>query len=242
MRVVCHAGEVASQHEGRDQRRGRRPAAIGALALAVALPSVVVVGCSGDDSESGSPGAVTDTTPVDPFAEEVVDACGHDLSALTSTIFGVDPASGAVRWQATIPLAENYLLRSADGDPQVSLELRSVEVVLDPDTGEIVDTPPAGAHEVLVDTTGATVTGVGGLLVDGGTQPAEITVDGRRLTTAAGETGQTTVGLTAFDAGSGVAAWRVDLGAADEVGAVTAPVLFGDTVVVIASSPQPICG
>jgi outer membrane protein assembly factor BamB len=181
------------------------------------------------------------TTTLDPFAETVLDACGNDLSALTSTVWAVDPADGAVQWKTEVPLASNFLLRSSDGDPQLSLVNRAVEVVLDDATGSIVDTPPAGAHEVLVDVAGATETGVGGMFVDGEKQPAEISVDGRRLTTAAGETGQTTVGLTAFEPGSAVTAWRVDLGPADQVGSLSAPVLYGDTVVVVSSPPRPAC-
>jgi hypothetical protein len=220
--------------------------AVAVRAVAVALVGgLVALGCS-SDGEGSSPDetAPVETAPpttVDPFAEEVVDACGNDLSGLTSTVWGVDPADGSVRWQSEVPLAANYLLRSGDGDPQLSLELRSVEVVLDDESGEIVDTPPAGAHEVVVDVAGATETGVGGLFVDGEKQPAEIEVDGRRLTTAAGQTGQTTVGLSAFDAGSASPAWRVEIGAADQVGSLSAPVLFGDTVVVVTSVTRPIC-
>jgi outer membrane protein assembly factor BamB len=212
----------------------------------VVVAGLLAVGCSseGDGSSLNDAAPPVDTAPpttVDPFAEQVVDACGNDLSELTSTVWAVDPADGTVQWTTEVPLAANYLLRSSDGDPQLSLELRSVEVVLDDGTGEIVDTPPAGAHEVLVDVAGATETGVGGLFVDGEKQPAEIEVDGRRLTTAAGQTGQTTVGLTAFDAGSVSPAWRVDLGSADQLGSLSAPVLFGDTVVVVTSVTRPTC-
>jgi outer membrane protein assembly factor BamB len=240
---------MASQRGGRDpvgggERRTRGRSAAAAL-VAVAVVALTTVGCSSDDGDDTVLPNGTAATPVptttDPFAEEVVDACGNDLAPLTSTVWAIDPADGAVRWQAMVPLAENYLLRSADGDPQLALELRSVEVVLDADTGEIVDTPPAGAHEVLVDPSGATQSGVGGLLVDGEAQPAEIEVGGRRVTTAAGETGQTSVAVSAFDAGSAAPAWRAEVGAADQVASLSAPVLYGDVVVVVTGPPQPVC-
>ena len=170
-----------------------------------------------------------------------MDACGNDLALLTSTVFGVDPQDGTVSWQTPVPLAETFLLRSGAGDPQLSLVLRSVEVVIDSATGRVVDTPAAGVHEVLVDPTGSTASGVGGLLVDGVSQPATVEVGGQRITTAAGETGQTTVALTATDAATSAPAWRVDLGAADQVAGVSAPVVFGDTVVVVTSPPRPAC-
>ncbi|HEY6532573.1 MAG TPA: hypothetical protein VIY72_09725 [Acidimicrobiales bacterium] len=218
---------------GGHRRRFGGVSALGVLAVA----AIAAVGCSSDEGASQPP----PTTTADPLAEQVVDACGHDLSALTSTVWAIDPTDGTVRWSTEVPLAENYLLSSSEGDPQLSLELRSVEVVVDAATGEIVDTPPAGAHEVLVDTTGATASGVGGLMVDGTPQPATIEVDGRRITTAAGETGQTTVGVTAVDAASSAPAWRVEVGAADRVGSLSAPVLYGDAVVVVTSPPRPDC-
>ena len=62
-----------------------------------------------------------------------------------------------------------------------------------------------------------------------------------RVTTAAGETGQTTVGLTATDAATAAPAWRVELGPTDSIGSLSPPVVFGDTVVVVSSQPRPAC-
>jgi predicted small lipoprotein YifL len=216
---------------------------VGVCAVAVLVVAGLVAGCGleGPSEEPPTTERVEPPTTVDPLAAPVVDACGNDLAALTSAVVGVDPQDGTVRWQAEVPLADTFLLRSADGDPQLSLVLRKVELVLDADTGDRVDTPPGGVHEVLVDPTGSTASGVGGLLVDGTPQPAIIEVDGRRLTTAAGETGQTTLSLTATDATTSAPAWTVALGPADQIAAVSAPVLYGDIVVVVTSPPRPDC-
>ena len=83
--------------------------------------------------------------------------------------------------------------------------------------------------------------GVGALFVDGELQPPTIVVDGVEISTARGATGQTTISLTATDAATAAPAWRVELGAADAVGSLSPPVLFGDTVVVTVSEPAPSC-
>jgi outer membrane protein assembly factor BamB len=207
---------------------------------AAGLLLVAPIGLAACGSGGGGTSAAT-TTTVDPLAETVVDACGHDLSTSTSRVTAVDPTTGTVRWTASVPLASAYLLRDASGGVLVPLERRSVDVLLDVETGAVVGYPPAGVHEVLVDVNGATDSGVAGLLVDGEPQPATIEVAGLRLTTSAGETGQATVGLTATDAATATPAWRVELGAADAVGSLTRPVAFGDTVVVVASPPLPVC-
>lgn len=207
------------------------------VAAGVLLLAPVGLAACGSDGD----GASAPTTTVDPLAETVADGCGHDLSALTSTVTAVDAATGAVRWTATVPLAQAFLLSDPSGGVLVPLERRSVDILLDVETGEVIGYPPAGVHEVLLDVTGATDSGVAGLLVDGEPQPATIEVDGVRLTTSAGETGQATVGLTATDAATSTPAWRVELGAADAVGTVTRPVAFGGTVIVVTSPPQPTC-
>ncbi len=221
-----------------------------ALVVAATVMTGAVASCSGSGSDDGAPSDPTGsvpptsaatTTTLDPLDGPVVDACGNDVGTLASTVWGVDPATGAVRWSTEVPLASAYLLRDESGDPRVSLVLRDVEAVLDTDTGAVVATPTAGAHEVLVDTTDATGSGVGGLVVDGERQPAVIEVAGLRITTAAGETGQTTLHLTATDATTAAPAWRVELGPADQVAAISPPVAFGSTVVLVTSPPQPAC-
>ncbi len=226
----------------------RRATAVAVLALA-AMAVVVLAGCSSSDSGSPPSSDGTGTTPStsatttteDPLAATVVDGCGNDLSDLTGTVWGIDPATGEVRWTTTIPLPDAYLLRSTAGDPLVPLVLRRVEVELDAATGEIVDTPPAGSHEVVVDVADANGAGVGALFVDGDPQPATITVGGRAISTARGETGQTTIALTATDATTAAVVWRVELGAADTIASLSPPVLYGDTVVVTTGSPRPTC-
>ncbi len=227
----------------------RRPATVVAVLALLAMASGVLVGCSSSDSGSPpssdgagtTPTTATPSTTEDPLAATVVDGCGNDLSDLTGTVWGIDPTTGEVRWTTEVPLPDTYLLTSAAGDPLVPLVLRRVEVALDATTGEIVDTPTAGSHEVVVDVSGATGAGQGGLVVDGEAQPATITVGTREMSTARGETGQTTVGVTAVDASTGALGWRTDVGAADAVGSISPPVLYGDTVVVTTAAPRPAC-
>ena len=201
--------------------------------------AALVTSCGG--SGGGPRDGASPTTTIDPLAAPVVDACGHELGDLTSTVWAVDPSSGSIRWTASVPLASPYLLRDPSGDPRVSLVLRPVEAVLDREHGDVVATPAAGVHEVLVDPAGATGAGEAALLVDGERQPATIEADGMSITTAAGATGQATVALTATVAATAAPAWRVELGAADAVAGLSPPVLFGDTVVVVTSPPAPAC-
>lgn len=208
--------------------------------LVLAAP-VAVAACSG--SESGD-GAVAPSTTADPLAEAVVDACGNDLSAVRSTVWGIDPATGAVRWITAVPLAAAYLLRDATGAVRVSLVLRSVEAVVDPASGAVIGYPGAGVHEVLVQVPAEADPPAAGstLLVDGEAQPSTVVIGGLDVTTAAGSTGQTTVGVAATDAVTAAPVWRVDVGAADSLGSLSRPVAFGDTVVVVSSPPRPSCG
>ena len=173
--------------------------------------------------------------------ERVLDACGNDLTEIRSTVVAVDAATGATTWSTSVPLAEAYLL--TDGDrPRVPLVLRTTDVVLDPATGEVVDHPAAGTHEVLVDPTG-TITGSepGSMLVDGDVQPATVTVGEVAVGTdlLAGTAGS--VSLVGTDPATGTVRWSVPLGRRDELGAVGNPVVFGDDVVVVASPPKPSC-
>jgi outer membrane protein assembly factor BamB len=199
-----------------------------------ALAAVPVLACSGGDGSS-----VVTTTTADPLAGPALDRCGTDLSGLRTTVWALDPATGARRWRTEVPLADDYLLRSAAGNPQLPLVGRPVEVELDGATGAVVSRPPAGAHEVLVDPAGDGA-GTAALLVDGERQPPTITVDGVRISTAAGSTGQTTVAVTATDASSGTPTWTVELGPADQIATMTPPVRYGDVVVVATSPPRPV--
>ena len=77
--------------ERRQRRLGGR-----ATPVVVALGMLVLplAACSGSDDDSSS-ASVTATT-VDPLTEAVVDACGNDLSALRTTVWAVDPTTGAI--------------------------------------------------------------------------------------------------------------------------------------------------
>jgi outer membrane protein assembly factor BamB len=222
-------------------RPSPRPVAHGrpfALALAVGA-AVVVAGCASDEG-GGPPPGTSGATTVPVLEQPVVDACGNDLGGLTSTVWGIDPATGEVRWRTEVPLAEAYVLRDPSGDPRLSLVLRPVEAVVDRDTGVLVETPPAGVHEVLVDPAEGS-SGAGALLVDGERQPPTITVGSVQVSTAGGSTGQATVGLTGTDATSAAPLWRVELGDAAQVASVSPPVDVGGVVVVVTSEPRPPC-
>jgi outer membrane protein assembly factor BamB len=218
------------------------------LALLVGVLALVGAACSSDD-DGAAPGTTVTTiddgagttTTASPLDEPVTDACGNDLAELTSTVWGVDPAGGAVRWSTSVPLAEAYLVPDPSGDVRLSLTRRGVEALVDPETGDVVDLPAAGVHEVLVDAANSPVPGSATLIVDGERQPPAIEVEGASISTGRGSTGQTTVSLTAVDPSTAAPLWSVELGAADEVAALSPPVLYGDTVVVVVSPPRPSC-
>jgi outer membrane protein assembly factor BamB len=198
------------------------------VVLALGVPAVLA-GCSGDDGATAAT-----TTTVDPLAAPAVDSCGNDISELTSTVWALDPATGAVVWQAEVPLDAGYLLRAEDGSVLVPLEGRSVDLQLDATTGEVVGRPAAGVHEVLLDGSGV-VTGVAGtLVVDGEQRPLRVEVGGTTLevTTAAGA-----LALRSVDPASGAARWTSPLG--DATTEQARPVVFGGLVVVAAPTLTP---
>ncbi len=211
-------------------RRGRSSPALALPVLALlALGAVGLVGCSRDDGSGGG---------VRLPSEVAVDTCGNDLSELTTTVRGVDPATGSVRWTTSVPLVDHYLLRSGSGNPQLPLQGRSVEVELDPATGEVLSYPPAGAHEVLVDISRLE------LSVDGDVQPDAPVVGGLTLSTGYGAMVDGAQHLVATDA-TGAVVWQLDLssgGNGGTGGSVSRPTVFGDVVVVTASPAQPSCG
>lgn len=182
--------------------------------------------CSGDDDS-----APATTTTVDPLAETVVDACGNDLSVLRTTVWAVDPATGAVRWTASVPLAAGYLLRGDDGGVLVPLERRSVDVLLDATTGAVVGYPPAGVHEVLVDGTGVATGVVGMQVVDGEQQPAQVAAAGLlvEVDTAGGA-----VAAQGLDPATGAAVWTSPLSGGAQGEGASRPVIYDDAVVIVA--------
>lgn len=203
-------------------------------AIGVAVATLVILGGAAGCSSSGGGGAGGEAAAGPRLPDEVaVDACGNDLSAVTTTVRAVDPATGTVRWTASVPLVDHYLLRSEAGNPQLPLEGRSVEVELELATGEVVAYPPAGAHEVLVDVAGRA------LSVDGEVQPDAPVVGGLTLSTGYGAVVDGVQRLVATDAG-GATAWQLDLGAGG--GSVSRPTVYADVVVVTWSPPVPDCG
>jgi len=218
---------------GERRRQGRLSRLMAATAVlgVVLLP---VVACSGHDDASSAP-----TTTVDPLNEAVVDSCGNDLGTLHSTVWAIDPATGAVRWTATVPLGAGYLLRSDDGAVLVPLEKRSVDVLLDPATGAVVGYPPAGVHEVLVDSTGVATGVVGMQVVDGEQQPAQVTAAGLLVEVA---TGGSAVAARGVDPATGTAAWTSPLSGGGRGEGASRPVIYDDAVVIAApAQPVPAC-
>lgn len=193
---------------------------------------VLVGSAAGCSRSSSGPGA--DGGPSLPD-EVALDDCGHDLSALTTTVRAVDPATGAVRWTTSVPLVDHYLLRSEAGNPQLPLQGRSVEVELDRATGEVVAYPPAGAHEVLIDVANSW------LSVDGEIQPDAPVVGGLTLSTGYGAVVDGAQRLVATDA-AGATVWQLDLSTGGTGGSVSRPTVYGDAVIVTSSAPQPSCG
>jgi hypothetical protein len=193
-----------------------------------------LAGCSGDDDASSST-----TTTVDPLTETIVDACGNDLTDLASAVWAIDPATGSVVWTASVPLAEGFLLRDESGAVRVPLVQRSVNVLLDPVTGEVVGRPEAGVHEVVVDTTGA-ATGVEGTqVVDGEQRPAQVVMGGMAVeTTTAGGA----LAARGIDPATGSAVWTSPLTGSIDGAVLGPPVAYGDLVVVVGPRQAvPVC-
>ncbi len=196
--------------------------------MATAALAVVVLAstaCSGDD-DSSSP-----STTVDPLTQAVVDSCGNDLSALQTTVWAIDPTTGAVRWTASVPLGSGYLLRSDDGGVLVPLEQRSVDVLLDPTTGAVVSYPPAGVHEVLVDGTGVATGVVGMQVVDGEQQPAQVMAGGLLIEV---DTSGGAVAARGLDPSTGSAVWTSPLSGGARGEGASRPVIYDDAVVIAA--------
>ena len=219
------------------------------LAVPVVVVALVAGGCSSDDDGAGPEGTSVGTTLAgsapdtteSPLAGPVEDACGNDLSELRSTVWGVSAADGTVEWSTPVPLAEAYQVPDPSGDVRLVLVRRPVEALVDVGSGEVVELPDAGAHEVLVDTANSPVGGSATLIVDGERQPPTIEVDGTSISTGRGRTGQDTLSLTAVDVETAAPVWTVELGPTDAIGAVSPPVLHDGTVVVVTSPPRPSC-
>ena len=197
----------------------------------VLVVAVSLAACSGSD------GASAPTTTVDPLAQRAVDGCGHDISTLTSTVTAVDPETGRVVWTASVPLADVYLLRDDSGGVRVPLQRRSVDALIDVDTGQVLDYPPAGVHEVLVDVSG-TATGVVGMqVIDGERRPEQVPVDGLsvELVASSGPGGRE-MRATRPD---GTVAWTTPVPSSVASSVSTRLVVYGD-VVVVATSDQPV--
>ena len=159
---------------------------------------------------------------------------------LTSTVTAVDPTTGRVVWTASVPLAEPYLLRDDSGGVRVPLQRRSVDALIDVDTGQVLDHPPAGVHEVLVDVSG-TATGVAGMqVIDGERRPEQVAVDGLsvEVVPSSGPAGREIRGITPRR-GGGVEHAGPVLGG--QLGHHPAGA-YGDVVVVATSdAPVPTC-
>ena len=209
----------------------------GATIGRVALGAVLLVGSLGLGACGSGDDAAVPTTTVDPLAPRAVDGCGHDLSALTSTVTAVEPTTGRVVWTASVPLAEPYLLRDDSGGVRVPLQRRSVDALIAVDTGHVVDYPPAGVHEVLVDVSG-TATGVAGMqVIDGERRPEQVAVDALsvEVVPSSGPAGREIRGTTP----EGTVAWSTPVPSSVASSVTTRPVLYGD-VVVVATSDQPV--
>ncbi len=205
----------------------------------------VTPGCAGGDG-----GRVRDaapTTTVDPLSEPAIDGCGHDLSALRSTVWAVDARTGAVRWTASIPVDASYVVDDPSGWVRVPLLARSVDAFIDPADGTLAGYLPAGAHEVLVDVNGV-ATGVPGMVVvDGVQRPTvvrigdlDVAVRGASGALAADEPVAGSRRLVGTDPATGAERWSVAV--AGEVGGVGRPLAYGDLVVVVAQDQDvPVC-
>jgi outer membrane protein assembly factor BamB len=201
------------------------------VVLVAAALAVFLAACGGGDD------AAAPTTTVDPLAPRAVDGCGHDISALTSTVTAVDPTTGRVVWTASVPLADVYLLRDDSGGVRVPLQRRSVDALIDVDTGQVLDYPPAGVHEVLVDVSG-TATGVVGMqVVDGERRPEQVAVDGLavEVVPSNGPAGREIRGITP----DGTVGWSTPVPSSVASSLTARPVLYGD-VVVVATSDEPV--
>jgi hypothetical protein len=208
-------------------RRERRRSVRVALVV-VASVGVLLAGCSDDDGSSAST-----TVTVDPLAATVVDGCGNDLSGLTSMVWAIEPSTGAVVWTASVPLADGFLLRDETGHVRVPLVERSVNVRLDAESGEVIDYPEAGVHEVLVDVTGA-ATGVEGMhMVDGEQRPDRVAVGGLLVETTTEGGALAARGLAPA---TGAAVWTSPLRGGVDGGETGPPVVYGDLVVVVGAA------
>jgi hypothetical protein len=198
---------------------------------ATAVLGVAVLGLAGCSGDGDGDAASVTTITADPLAETAVDSCGTDVSALRSTVWAVDPATGALRWSASVPLAAGYLLRGDGRGVLVPLEGRSVDVLLDPVTGAVLGYPPAGAHEVLLDSTGV-ATGVEGMqVVDGEQQPARLPAGSLLIEV---DSGGGAVAARGVDAATQAVVWTSPLSEGAGGEGASRPVLYGDAVVIVA--------
>jgi hypothetical protein len=217
---------------------GRLNGVATATVLAVVLVAALLGACSGDDDGGAGgnggggsgEGAAATTSTLDPLAETAQDRCGNDVTELTSTVWAIDPASGSVRWQASVPAAAGYLLKLDDNTVRVPLQGRSVDVELSAADGTVLGYPTAGVHEVLVDSNGVVTGTAGALVVDGEPQPPQVEVAGVRVeTTDAGGA----LAVRGLDPATGAARWTSPLTGANQGQGASPPVVYGELVVVV---------
>ena len=89
-------------------------------------------------------------------SSDLVDGCGNDLSGLRSRVVSVDAVSGEINWATEVPAHGAYLVEDPDGTVRVDTLADQPQMVLDAETGELLDArPPRVDLGVTIDATGS---------------------------------------------------------------------------------------